>query len=160
MLRTLVSLLLLELAQLWVIAAQSRNTLLGTWKLNTAKSSVEPGPLSRQEVRTYEASGANAVKLSLEGIDASGNRYAYGYVAGLDGKDYPLTGTGTRNGGDSVAITRLDLYTVDAIVKRKGEVVSRSRLVVAKDGKRLTITEHGTNANGQSTQGVRVYERQ
>ena len=154
MIRTLGSLLL------WALAAQSGNPLLGIWKLNTARSRVEPGPLPRQEVRTYEASGANAMKLSLEGIDANGNRYAYGYVASLDGKDYPLIGTGTRNGGDTVAIARVDTDTVDAIVKRKGEVVSRTRLAVARDGKRLTVTENGTNANGQSTHGVRVYEKQ
>src|SRR5579859_3888393 len=103
MIRTLGS-LLLALAPLWALAAQSGNTLLGTWRLNPAKSRVEPGRLPRQEVRIYEASGVTGVKLSLEGIDANGNRYAYGYVAGLDGKDYPLTGTGTRNGGDTVAI--------------------------------------------------------
>ena len=62
------------------------------------------------------------------------------------GRIIPWTGTGIRNGGDTVAITRLDLYTMDAVVKRKGEVV--------------TMTENGTNATGQSTPGVRVYERQ
>ena len=137
-----------------------RNTLVGTWKLQVRESKSDPGPLPRSEVRTYSEDVQGRMKLSLEGIDADGHTFTYGYVARFDGKDNPMPGTGTRNGGDTVSITRIDPYTVAAVVKKAGEVVNKTRLVVSKDGKSLTITETGTNQRGKETHGVRVYRRE
>jgi hypothetical protein len=111
-------------------------------------------------VRSYSVATGDNVRLTVEGIDASGNRFAYGYIARFDGKDYPMTGTGTRNGGDTVAIRRIDTFTVDASVKKDGVVVNRARLAVSRDVKSLTISEAGTNQNGQPTHGLRVYSKE
>jgi hypothetical protein len=137
----------------------TQNTLLGTWKLRVNESKADPGPLPRSEVRTYSVAGPDGVKLTVEGIDAGGNRFAYSYTARFDGKDYPLTGTGTRNGGDMLALTRIDPYTVESVVKKAGVVVNKTRLVVSRDRK-STISEAGTNQSGQSTSGVRVYSNE
>jgi hypothetical protein len=136
------------------------NTLIGTWKLDTVKSKIDYGPLPRSEVRTYEATGNNGVKLKVEGTDGNGAGYVYGAAGAIDGKDYPMPGNGTRNGGGSLSWTRVDPYTVDAKVKKSGEVVNTTRLSISADGKVLTITENGTNQSGEATHGVRVYERQ
>jgi hypothetical protein len=45
-------------------------------------------------------------------------------------------------------------------LKKSGKVVLTTRSVVSKDGKIRTVTGKGTNANGQATSNVTVYEKQ
>ena len=97
---------------------------------------------------------------NVAGTDGSGAPYEYGSTAAIDGREYPMPGSGTRNGGDAASWTLVDPNTVDAVVKKLGSVVNRARLSVSEDGMVLTITENGTNADGMPTHGVRVYDRQ
>src|SRR5262249_59633252 len=61
---------------------------IGTWKLNVAKSTYDPGPPPRSATRAIEARG-NGTRQATEGVDAAGNRVAYEYSANYDDKDYP-----------------------------------------------------------------------
>ena len=131
---------------------------VGTWKLNVAKSTYDPGPPPRSATRTIEARG-NGTRQATEGVDAAGNRVAYEYSANYDDKDYPMTGSGTPNEADSIALRRIDNFTVDATLKKDGTVVQTTRGVLSKDGKVLTYTSKGT-AHGQTTSSVTVWERQ
>jgi len=131
---------------------------VGAWKLNVAKSTYEPGPPPRNATRTIEALG-NGTRQRTEGIDAAGNRVAYEYSANYDDKDSPMTGSGTPNEADSIALKRIDNFTVDATLKKAGTVVQTTRGVLSKDGKVLTYTSTG-NANGQPTRSVTIWERQ
>ena len=136
------------------------NPLLGTWPLNVAESSIDYAPLPRDERRTYRAAPNDGMIFSVEGTDGAGVPYAYGSSAAVDGREYPMAGTGTRNGGDAVSWTLVDARTVQAVVKRLGDVVNRVQLSVSNDGTVLTITENGTSPDGSPTHGVRVYDRQ
>ena len=78
----------------------------------------------------------------------------------MDGNEYPMPGTGTRNGGDAVSWRLVDPKTVYAVVKKLGDVVNRVELSVSNDGMVLTITENGRGPDGLPTHGVRVYDRQ
>jgi len=141
-------------------ASAQSNTLIATWKLDVAKSMIDYGPLPRSEVRTYVAIPNGGVKLSVQGTDGNGTAYAYEATGAIDGKDYPMPGSGTRNGGDALSWTRVDAYTVDAKVKKAGVIVNATRLLVSMDGRLLTITENGTDQNGKATHGTRIYNRQ
>lgn len=141
-------------------ASAESNPLLGTWTLNVAKSSIDYAPLPRDENRTYRAAPNDGMVFSVEGTDGAGASYAYGSTAALDGREYPMPGTGTRNGGDAVSWSLVDPRTVHAVVKRLGDVVNRVVLSVSNDGMVLTITENGTSPVGVPTHGVRVYDRQ
>ena len=136
------------------------NPLLGTWTLNVAKSGIDYAPLPRDETRTYRAAPNDGMIFSVEGIDGAGASYAYGTTAAMDGREYPMPGTGTRNGGDAVSWRLVDPHTVHAVVKRLGDVVNQVVLSVSNDGMVLTITENGTGLDGSPTHGVRVYDRQ
>ncbi len=135
------------------------NALLGTWKLNVEKSAAEPGPLVRSESRVYEATADDGLKFFVQGIDASGTAYSYGATGRIDGRDCPLTGSGTRNGADSTSWMRVDSHTIDSKVKKAGAVVNNVRLEVSHDGKVLTLRERGTSPGGGATRGVRIYDR-
>ncbi len=136
------------------------NPLLGAWTLNVPKSSIDYAPLPRNERRTYRATPDNGMVFNVEGTDGGGLPYAYGSTASIDGREYPMPGTGTRNSGDTVSWTLVDPNTVDAYVKKSGEIVNTVRLSVSGDGTVLTITENGTGPDGMPTHGVRVYDRQ
>jgi len=164
--RTVTVALLLVTLLSWPTAARAQppsvepNPLLGTWTLNVTKSNIDYAPLPRHESRTYRAAPNNGMIFSVEGTDGAGVPFAYGTTAAVDGNEYPMPGTGTRNGGDAVSWTLVDPNTVDAVVKRLGDIVNSVRLSVSTDGMVLTITENGTNTAGEPTQGVRVYDRQ
>jgi hypothetical protein len=138
----------------------AENALLGTWTLDVARSRIDYAPLPRSERRSYQAVGDNGIVFRVEGVDGAGAAYAYGTTGAIDGNDYPMPGAGTRNGGDTVSWRRIDAYTVDALVKKQGDIVNRGRLSVSMDGKVLTITENGTSPSGAPTHGVRVYTKQ
>src|SRR5271167_3508245 len=124
-----------------VLLAQS-NPAVGTWKLNTAKSKYSPGLAPQSSTQIYEDQG-DGVKVSTEGTAADGSRYAWGYTANYDGKDNPLSGTGTPNGADTIALKRINPNTIKATFKKAGKVVMTGRDVVSKDGKVKTITAKG-----------------
>jgi hypothetical protein len=54
------------------------------------------------------------MKLSVEGIGADGSPVSYGVTLKYDGRDYPITGSGTPGGADTVAQKHIDPYTVEA----------------------------------------------
>jgi hypothetical protein len=141
------------------LLAQS-NPMVGTWKLNLAKSKFTPGPAPKSQTATIKAAG-DGIKNVTKGIAADGSATAYGYTAStLDGKDYPLTGTGTPGGGDTIAVKRIDANTFESTIKKAGKVVQTVKVVYSKDGKLRTITAKGTDKSGQPTSLVAVYDRQ
>ena len=151
--------LLLSTGTLAQSSSAESNPLLGTWTLNAAKSSIDYAQLPQDERRTYQAAPDNRMVFGVEGHDGAGKPYAYGSTAAIDGRDYPMPGTGTRNGGDAVSWLLVDPRTVHAVVKKLGAVVNRVELSVSTDGAVLTITENGTSPNGIPTHGVRLYDR-
>src|SRR5437762_12889922 len=71
--------------------AQS-NPLIGTWKLNLAKSKYSPGPPPRSSTVIWEAVG-QGFRIRGEGVDAQGNpTKTDSGVFFYDGKSYPTTG--------------------------------------------------------------------
>ena len=137
--------------------AQS-NPLVGTWKLNVAKSKFDPGPGPKSMTRTVEAQG-EGVKYTFNGVGADGNAVAYGFVVHFDGKDNPIMGS-MPSGADAISAKRIDSNTFEATVKKGGKVIGTSRVEVSRDGKVTTVTSKGTNAAGQATNDVSVYEKQ
>jgi hypothetical protein len=132
---------------------------IGTWKLNLAKSKYSGSPAPKSLTTTVEAAGAG-FKATSEGVASDGSRIAYGYTATLDGKEIPMTGTGTPNGADTISLTKNGPNSLDATLKKGGKVVVTGKLVISKDGKTRTITSSGTNAAGQATKTTSVYDKQ
>jgi hypothetical protein len=148
----------LSLVTSGLLLAQS-NPSIGTWQMNVAKSKYRPGPAPKSQTGKYEAVG-NGVKVTVEGIAGDGSKIAYSYTANYDGKDYPVTGTGTPSGEDTIALKRIDANTFTATGKKAGRVVTTNRAVYSQDGKSRTITSKGTSASGQPTNNVTVYDKQ
>ena len=135
------------------------NPLVGTWKLNTAKSKYEPGPAPKSLTRTVEAQGSDGVKYSFEGVAADGKPIAYGFSVHFDGKDNPITGS-IPSGADTVSATRTDANHYVATLKKGGKVVGTSKVSVSKDGKVTTVDATGTTATGTNAHDLQVYDKQ
>lgn len=139
-----------------LLLAQS-SPVVGTWKLNLKKSKPGNAPLPRNEIRTVEARG-EGVKVDYDGINADGDGFSYGYVANFDSKDNPITGAGQP--ADTIAIERIDTNTYRSTLKKAGQVTATVEILVSKNGKVTTLTVKATDANGQPTTAVNVFEKQ
>jgi hypothetical protein len=126
---------------------------VGTWKVNIAKFSPTPPPTSGIVRIEAQVSG---LKVVFDGVSADGITHME-YAAKYDGKDYPVTGAPNV---DTVALTRIDTNTGEAVWKKGGIEVSRQRGVVSKDGKTMTLTPKGKNAQEQEVTNILVLNKQ
>jgi hypothetical protein len=138
------------------LSAQASDPRIGTWKLNAAKSKFNPGPAPQSLTVKVEPSGKGE-KVTAETVSADGTRTTTVYTAAFDGKDYPLTGSPTA---DMVSLKRIDARTTDRTDKKGDKVATSLRRVVSQDGKTMTVTTKGTDAQGQAVNNVIIFDKQ
>ena len=105
----------------------------------------------------FEPWGDDGLKVTIDTVEANGEVTKHQYTAQYDGKDYPVAGDPGR---DTVALKRIDLYTLEYTNKRGGRVINSYREITAKDGKSRTITQRGMSSRGVPVDNVLVYDRQ
>jgi hypothetical protein len=129
----------------------------GTWKLNTAKSkSTSTNPVKSQtDVR--EATPDGRVKLTRTSQLMDGTTVSYSATFKYDGKEYPATGAPY----DFVAVKRIDANTTTYEVRKSGgKYHLNGKNIVSKDGKTLTQTSEGTDADGKPVKTTNIFDRQ
>jgi hypothetical protein len=139
------------------LSAQASDPRVGTWKLNVAKSKYNPGPAPQSQTLKVEASDKGE-KVTSEVVGADGKRTTSTYTANFDGKDYPLSGS--LVGADKVSLKRVDARTTERTDKKDGKAVMTLKRVVSQDGKTMTVTTKGTNAEGKPVNNVVVFDKQ
>jgi len=137
-------------------SAPPDDPVLGSWKLNVEKSTFTPGPAWQSQFRTYQLTPAG-VSVTWTGLGAKGDKMQVTYIYQYDGRDYPMTGSGSY---DTLNAVRIDARTVKSEEKRNGKTVGIAVRTVSPDGKILTITDEGTNRKGQAFSQVLVFDRQ
>ena len=138
------------------LSAQASDPRMGTWKLNVAKSKYSPGPAPQALTVKVEPSGQGE-KVTTEFVNADGTRTTTEYTANFDGKDNPLTGSQMA---DTVSLKRINARTTERTDKKGDKVAQTLRRVVSQDGKTMTVTTKGTNAQGQAVNNVIVFDKQ
>ena len=136
--------------------ALAADAVVGTWKLNVAKSTFSPGPAPKSQTRTY-AESAQGISVSVKTTAADGKEYATTLTFKEDGKPYPESGSPDF---DMVSVTRVDALTAHSTQMKAGATVGTAVRTVSKDGKTLTFAQKGTNANGVKYDNVSIYDRQ
>jgi hypothetical protein len=147
----------LSLITVGAVKAQS-DPDVGTWKLNVAKSKYTNMAVPKTDTRTIEKDG-DSTKVTVKGVSANGSPIAYGYTSKYDGKASTISGTGI-NGADSIVPKHVDANTVAVSETRAGKVVLTAKTVVSKDGKTMTIASKGTNAQGEATSSMTIWDKQ
>ncbi len=140
------------------LSAQMNDPRIGTWKLNVAQSKYSPGPAPQSLMLKVEAAGGQGEKTTSDFVNADGTRTTTQYTANFDGKASPLTGS--QFGADMVSLKRIDVRTTERTDKKGDKVVQVLTRVVSQDGKTMTVTTKGTNAQGQAMNNVGVFEKQ
>lgn len=135
--------------------AQTADPMLGTWKLNTAKSKTP----YKSGTSVIEAAG-DAVKVTADLVAADGKAYHWTWTAKYDGKEAPVTGETPYGSGAVASLTRVDPHTVKVVGKRNGEVILTQTIVVSADGKTRTVTTTRKDDKGQPMETVTVYDKQ
>ena len=136
--------------------ALAADPVVGTWKLNVAKSTFSPGPAPKSQTRSY-AESAQGMTLTVKTITADGKESTTTLTFKVDGKPYPASGNPDF---DSVAVTRVDALTVHSTQTKAGANVGAAVRTVSKDGRTLTFAQKGTHATGQKYDDISVYDRQ
>ncbi len=140
------------------LSAQMNDPRIGTWKLNVAQSKYSPGPAPQSLMLKDEAAGGQGEKTTSDFVNADGTRTTTQYTANFDGKASPLTGS--QFGADMVSLKRIDVRTTERTDKKGDKVVQVLTRVVSQDGKTMTVTTKGANAQGQAVNNVGVFEKQ
>jgi hypothetical protein len=127
--------------------------LIGSWRLNVAKSKYSPGPPLRSETRVY-TKGADGVKGIVSRVYGDGRSERFEYLANF-GKDIMVTGIEQY---DSVTLRKVDDLTSDAVLSHAGIVYGVARRVIAPDGKTMTIT-FDRRSSETPVHNVAVYDK-
>jgi len=151
--KLVVMMLALCIAGVAVCFAQS--SMMGTWKLNEAKSKFGAGATKNSTV-IYEAAGDD-VKVTVEGTDTTGATTHSDWTGKFDGKDYPVTGDSTS---DTRSYKKVNDRTVTFTAKKDGKVTLTGRIVLSADGKTRTVTTSAINKEGAKITSTAVYDKE
>jgi len=127
---------------------------MGTWKLNEAKSKLEPG-MGKNTTIVY-AEQNDKIKITVEGVDKDGKPRHGLWIGKFDGKAYPSKGNLAWN---AAAYKVVNDRINDITTMKDGKVMWTGRVEVSKDGKSRTVTVKGTNENGKSFSSKVVYDK-
>jgi hypothetical protein len=137
-------------------AGTDADPVVGTWKLNLAKSTFGGGPALKSQIRTYSQT-AKGMTLKMKTVSAEGKETTTQTTYNVDGKDYPSIGNPDF---DSLSGMQIDTNTTEFTLKRAGKPVGTIRRTVSKDGQTLTFNFVITNANGVQLSQLTVFDRQ
>ncbi len=135
--------------------AFAADPVVGTWKLNVAKSKFNPGSELTAGTRVYtEANGLYTLDQKLTGADGKerSNRAQY-----RDGKEEKQA---TGGPVDTTLGKKIDANTWDFDLKKEGKIVGHVHRVVSANGKTLTVQNTGIQLSGATGDETLVFDKQ
>src|SRR5215469_9155052 len=139
--------------------AWGADNTLGTWKFNAEKSKLSgvSSPVTNLTVTREATEGG--VKITAKGERSDGSKIDAVTDAKYDGK--PVSPQGTGQAWDTTALKQMNADTVtEERTKKGGKYHSNVRFVVSKDGKTMTATAEGTDADGKKFSTRVVWDKQ
>jgi uncharacterized OB-fold protein len=137
-------------------AATSADSVVGTWTLNTAKSTFEPGREVKSETRTYQED-ADGTTVSVSGVAADGTAISQQSTFKYDGKAYPWSGSADF---DALSLKRVNGTTATAVLMKAGKKVGTATRTISGHGKILTLSTSATGADGRSVKTKMIFDKQ
>jgi hypothetical protein len=128
---------------------------IGTWKLNEAKSTLNPTAAKNTTVVYAEA--GESVKVTVDGVDKDGKPVHSEWTGKFDGKDYPVTGDPNA---DMRAYKKVDDRTLEITGKKGTSVTVTGRITVSPDGKTRTVDLMTSDPGGAKVGSTAVYDKQ
>jgi hypothetical protein len=129
----------------------------GTWKFNAAKSKSTSANPVKSQTDVREATPDGGTKLTRTSQLADGTAINYTVSLKYDGKEYRATGAPY----DLVSIKRVNANTTGFDTRKAGgKYHMAGQNVVSKDGKTLTQTATGIDAQGKPVAATSVFDKQ
>ena len=128
--------------------------MIGTWKLNEAKSKIAPGAPKNHTV--VYAAGGDQIKITVDGTDAQGKTIHSEWTGKFDGKDYPVTGDANA---DMRSYKKSGKNNLEMTNKKGGTVTVTGEVLVSEDGKSRTVTISFTDEKGAKVKSTAVYDK-
>ena len=147
--------LLMLVTVLFAAPAFAADPIVGSWKLNVAKSKFSSSQELKASTRVYtEANGVYTLDQKLTAADGKEMSLTTKYS---DGKD-----TKQDSGGpiDTTHAKKIDANTWDFDLKKDGKVVGHVHRVVSADGKTLTVHNTGMMLSGLTGDQTMVFDKQ
>ena len=152
--KKIVSLLMLA-TMLVAGTAFAADPIVGTWKLNVAKSKFSSSDSMTAGSRVYtEANGVYTLEQKLTGKDG---KEMSSHAEYSDGKD---TKQSLSSRADTTHAKKIDANTWDFELKKDGKVVGHVHRVVSADGKTLTVHNTGELLTGHTGDETLVFDKQ
>jgi hypothetical protein len=147
--------LMMAAGVLFAAPAFAADPIVGTWKLDVAKSKFSPGQELKTSTRVYtETNGVYTLEQKLTAADGKEISYRVQYS---DGKDMKQASGGAL---DTTHATKIDANTWDFDLKKDGKVVGHVHRVVSADGKVLTVHNTGMMISGVTGDQTLVFDKQ
>lgn len=141
----------LTLLSAHVAAAQATNPRFGKWKLK----SDAPAPASN--VMTYEPFGAHGMKVTVDAVNARGEKSQWWYTTDFDGKDMPVTGNA---GTTHTSVRQVNDHINEIVNKKDGKVTQVLTNVLSPDGNTIAVMYMRDDGSGHTTNVTfATYER-
>jgi hypothetical protein len=138
-----------------MVCSAQTSAHMGTWKLNEAKSKFPKGATKNHTV-VYEAAG-DQTKVTVDGVDGSGQAIHSEWTGKFDGKPYALTGDPA---GDMRSYRVVNRRTLSLRSTKAGKLTTTATIIVSRDGKSRTVTASSKKAQGKWTTSTGVYDKQ
>ena len=146
--------LMLVAAVFFAAPAFAADPIVGTWKLNVAKSKFADVKLTAATRVYSEANGLYTLEQKQTGADGKQTSTHTTYRDGKEEKQAPGGPT------DTTVAKKIDANTWDFQLKKDGKVIGQVHRVVSADGKTLTVQNSGAKLSGATGEETLVFDRQ
>ena len=150
------------LVTLTAIGMSAADNSLGTWKRNVERTKYDAknppsNPITSQTTIREAAEGG--VKITTKGVRKDGTAIDTTCTVKYDGTPASCSGTGSQF--DTMAMKQLDANTFTSENKKAGgKYHTTGRTVISKDGKTMTTTAKGADADGKPISFTIVHDKQ
>lgn len=133
------------------VSAQAPNPRYGKWKLKS------DAPAPQSNIMTYEPYNGTGMKITIDAVNAKGEKSQWGYTTMFDGKDEKLHG---NPGTDTGSVKAVSEAVNEIIYKKDGKITQILTNVLSPDHQTLGIVYMRQDANGKTTRVTfATYER-
>jgi hypothetical protein len=136
--------------------AGAADPVVGTWTLNTAKSTFDAGQAPKSQTRTY-TEDSDGINLTVNGINADGSALSEQSTFKYDGRAYPITGAPDY---DALSLRRVNGSTVTSTHMKGGKKVGVTTRSISAHGNVLTLSSKISGADGKVHNTVMVFDKQ
>jgi hypothetical protein len=137
-------------------AATAGDWVVGTWTLNTAKSTFAAGLGPKSQTRIY-AEDSDGTSVTVTGVGADGSAISQQSTFKYDGKAYSWSGSPDF---DALTLKRINGNTVTSVLMKAGKKVGATTRTISAHGKVLTLATTVTGADGKTSKIVMVFDKQ